>query len=294
MFFIKKSFILQRVKQSKLETKMVKTQTKTTKTTAKKPVKKEVAPTAKKVAKPQAKVTKSPVKTTKKAIQPDVVAQSTKKKTVVKKKTVAKKAPVKSVTITLEEPVSTYATETSNQTPVLTVENNSRNILQLYFDNWINMFALKGRASRSEFIAFWSVAILLFPIFVPYAVFSAQLSYAVIIASALLIAALFTLSIRRFHDMNRSGFWGGFLFVAVFGILSTLATLPQFTIIYIFSIFGYFVLSLISGTKGSNKYGEQPVKPSKVAIAFNTLLSFSLVFTGVKLVQLLVIFFQGY
>ena len=275
---------------------MAKTQTKTKKTTTS-----TTSKTTKKTAKP---VEKKTVKTTAKA-QPKEVKKTTKvapaksvqKKSTPKKKPATKKEPIKTVTVTFDEPAIVTPIESVSvvlpqaETPL---KPATRNILQLYFDNWINMFSFTGRAGRAEFIAFWSIAILLFPIFVPYAIFSANLSYAVIIASALLIGALFTLSIRRAHDIGRNGFWGALLFVTVFGILSTLASLPQFTIIYIFSIFGYFILSLISGTKGVNKYGEEPVKPSKLAIAINTLLAFSLVFTGVKLVQLLVIFFQGY
>ena len=267
---------------------MVKTQTKT---------KSKTSSTTKKTTKTSAKSQPKQTKTTKVSSveKKEVVA----KKTAPKKKSTPKITPVKTVTVTVEHPTVIEPVEklTTVSTPIFqesVQKEKTRNILELYFDNWIHMFSFSGRASRAEFITFWSIAILLFPVFVPYAVFSANLSYAVIIASALLIAALFTLSIRRFHDIGRSGFWGGLLFVTVFGILSTLASLPQFTIIYIFSIFGYFLLSLISGTKGPNKYGEKPLKPSKLAIAFNTLFSFSLVFTGVKLVQLLVIFFQGY
>lgn len=273
------------MEQHKLETKMAKTQTKANKTStskAKTSAKKEVKPVKKKTIKTTTK------KTTTRS-----------EKTVVKKTAPKKKASVKTVTVTLDQPVVMERVDPVMSVPTIQElvqkeKPKTRNILELYFDNWIHMFSFSGRASRAEFITFWSIAILLFPVFVPYAIFTASLSYAVIIASALLIAALFTLSIRRAHDMGRSGFWGALIFITVFGILSTLANLPQFTIIYIFSIFGYFLLSFISGTKGANKYGDEPVKPSKIAIAFNTLFSFSLVFTGVKLVQLLVIFFQGY
>lgn len=267
---------------------MVKTQSKTKKTTTSTSTK-----TTKKATKPVEKKTTKTTKVAKKV----VAVEAVQKKSTSQKKHAVKKEPIKTVTVTFDNPAVVTPVESvsvvlpQNEAPL---KPATRNILQLYFDNWVNMFTFSGRANRAEFLAFWSVAILLFPIFVPYAIFSQGLSYAVIIASALLIGALFTLSIRRAHDIGRNGFWGAFLFITVFGILSTLASLPQFTIIYIFSIFGYFILSLISGTKGANKYGEEPVEASKIAIAINTLLAFSLVFTGVKLVQLLVIFFQGY
>lgn len=267
---------------------MVKTQSKTKKTTTSTSTK-----TTKKATKPVEKKTTKTTKVAKKV----VAVEAVQKKSTSQKKHAVKKEPIKTVTVTFDNPAVVTPVESvsvvlpQNEAPL---KPATRNILQLYFDNWVSMFTFSGRANRAEFLAFWSVAILLFPIFVPYAIFSQGLSYAVIIASALLIGALFTLSIRRAHDIGRNGFWGAFLFITVFGILSTLASLPQFTIIYIFSIFGYFILSLISGTKGANKYGEEPVKASKIAIAINTLLAFSLVFTGVKLVQLLVIFFQGY
>lgn len=272
---------------------------KTTKSITKKVQKKEVEPTPKKTTKKVAtkvttkKAVKEPTKSTKKvkeAVAP--VAKKTTKSTT-KSKSI-KKEPIKTVTVVLDEPVFEKTAPAVNESQQ-SVEptKKTRNIFQLYFDSWLNMFSFKGRASRSEFLVFWNVSILLFPLLIPYSVFSANLSYAIIIAFSLLIAALFTLSVRRFHDMGRSGLWGAFLFILVFGILSSLANLPQFTIIYIFSIFAYFVLSLISGTKGPNKYGDEPVKPSLIAIALNTFLSYALVFTGVKLIQLLVIFF-GY
>ncbi len=272
---------------------------KTTKSTTKKVQKKEVEPTSRKATKKVAtkvattqKAVKAPTKSAKKVKEVATpVAKKTTKSTA-KAKSI-KKEPIKTVTVVLDEPVFEKVAPTVNE-PQQSVEptKKTRNIFQLYFDSWLNMFSFKGRASRSEFLVFWNISILLFPLLIPYSVFSANLSYAIIIAFSLLIAALFTLSVRRFHDMGRSGFWGALLFVLVFGILSTLASLPQFTVIYIFSIFAYFVLSLISGTKGPNKYGDEPVKPSLIAIILNTFLSYALVFTGVKLIQLLVIFFR--
>ena len=270
---------------------------KTTTSTTPKTTKKVAKPVEKKTVKTAAKAQHKEVKKTTKVTKKIEVVEPVQKKSTPKKKTATKRTPIKTVTVTLEQPAVVTPVETVSvvlSQPETAVKPATRSILELYFDNWIHMFSFSGRASRAEFVAFWSIAILLFPIFVPYAVFSANLSYAVIIASALLIGALFTLSIRRAHDIGRNGVWGALLFIIVFGILSLLANIPQYTIAYIFSIFGYFSLALISGTNGANKYGEEPVKPSKLAIAFNTLLAFSLVFTGVKLVQLLVIFFQGY
>lgn len=287
---------------------MEKTQSKTKKTAkpvAKKSQKKETETVSKKTTKKVAvksvavqKVSKTPTKSTKKVkeIIPPVektVAKKTTKSTTRAK--AVKKAPVKTVTVVLDDPVvETQTTPVLEQQTSVEPAKKTRNIFQLYFDSWLNMFSFEGRASRTEFLVFWNVSILLFPLLVPYSVFSTNLSYAIIVAFSLLIAALFTLSVRRFHDIGRSGVWGALLFILVFGILSTLASLPQFAIIYIFSIFGYFILSLISGTKGPNKYGDEPVKPSKVSIALNTLLSYALVLTAVELIRLLVIFFEYY
>jgi uncharacterized membrane protein YhaH (DUF805 family) len=88
---------------------------------------------------------------------------------------------------------------------------------------------------------------------------------AVIIWLALLIPAI-AVGIRRLHDTDRSGWWlGGFLilyFGSVFipraagGAASALGAIVGIVIL-VYAI-GLFVLMLLDGTKGPNKYGPDP------------------------------------
>ena len=102
-------------------------------------------------------------------------------------------------------------------------------------------FVVKGRASLSEFWWFqliWVVAYLSIIVFSsnePIVFFS--------IGIIILIAIpLFTVSIRRLHDTNKSGLYILWNFVPFIGGL----------------IFMVFMIG--TGTKGKNKYGPDPLK----------------------------------
>jgi len=59
------------------------------------------------------------------------------------------------------------------------------------------------------------------------------------------------LSIRRFHDLDRSGWW-------VFGFFLA-GNLP---VIGILASLGNFIWFMIQGTEGSNTYGQDPLAPN--------------------------------
>lgn len=79
-------------------------------------------------------------------------------------------------------------------------------------------------------------------------------------------------TIRRLHDINFSGYW--ILAPVIFGLIAIIFALlpfpadsPTLFVLVSISIFFYgfsqlalFILTLIPGTKGVNKYGEEPEK----------------------------------
>jgi len=65
-----------------------------------------------------------------------------------------------------------------------------------------------------------------------------------------------TITIRRFHDFNQSGF----IALILYGIVLILSALvPPAGVIFEFILF--VVLLLIKGTDGHNSYGPDPTKP---------------------------------
>lgn len=133
-----------------------------------------------------------------------------------------------------------------------------------------------GRASRSEFwwfmlfgvliTAVFSVALVLLAGFGnivaigPDAVFTggvAVIGIAFLVVSAALIVPFIAVFVRRFHDINLSGWWylaciiGGF--VPLIGLLATLAP---------------YVVGLIKGTPGDNKFGPDPLIEQNTADVF--------------------------
>ena len=112
------------------------------------------------------------------------------------------------------------------------------------FRNWNK---LGGRASRSEF---WFWYLFLIAVSFGYLfLYGALLSRLGVIASLLAVIVIvigfvsivpsFTMTVRRLHDTNRSGWW---LLIALipFGSLVIL------------------VFYCLDGTQGSNKYGDRP------------------------------------
>lgn len=119
-------------------------------------------------------------------------------------------------------------------------------------------FQFEGRASRREFISFYVfccfvplAAILAFALllyFVTYTIFSYQFfifanitAFSVIIFAVLNIIftiVTLSLSVRRLHDFNCSGWW--YILMLLFGSLTTI------------------MLMIIPGNENSNYYREQP------------------------------------
>ena len=153
----------------------------------------------------------------------------------------------------------------------------TRNIFQIYFEGWKKIFSIKGRANRSEFFSFWSLNLPL--LFLLNPVFEISwLNYICICLSLIILFALFTLTIRRFHDLGYPTLLSILTFLLVFGLLNPLAILePLYTAAYIISVFAYFLIGLCPGQQQENKFGKEPKKPSKIAITLTFMFSLILI-----------------
>ena len=107
-------------------------------------------------------------------------------------------------------------------------------------------FVIKGRASRSEY---WFLQLLLFPLYLILAVMENSYSDDVIILGGivgvivlLLVIPTLTVTIRRFHDINKSGWFVLLNFIPFVGWIIILAMLAG------------------KGTEGKNRFGEYPLK----------------------------------
>ena len=204
--------------------------------------------------------------------------QKKKKSTTTSKKKTTKKARVIDQKIS-KEPISEQLVikETDFKESENISTKKTRNIFQIYFEGWKKIFSIKGRANRSEFFSFWSLSLpilfLLNPIFE-----TSWLNYVGIFLSLIVLFALFTLTIRRFHDLGYPTPLSILIFLFVFGLLNPLALInPIFTVSYIIFVFAYFIIGVLPGQQQENKFGKKPEPASKIAIAITLLLSLFLI-----------------
>ncbi|MDR0734190.1 MAG: DUF805 domain-containing protein [Elusimicrobiota bacterium] len=105
-------------------------------------------------------------------------------------------------------------------------------------------FQIRGRASRAQYSSFTAWQILILILLGVLIHFLPQFSKTIgIIVNLFLIASfipMLTIGIRRLHDLDRSG-W-----------LMVLAFIPLINLIF------FLVLLLHPGTKGENRFGEEP------------------------------------
>lgn len=205
------------------------------------------------------------------------ITENTKK---VKKSTVSiKEEAVLIENQTPSSQISSQSTEKINHQKV----KNTRNIFQIYFTGWKNLFSIKGRANRAEFISFWSLSLpILFLLNPQYD--EEWINYICSFVSLIVLFGLFTLTIRRTHDLGQRGFWGALLFLLVFGGLNTLAGITYtYAIGYIVTVFLYFLMMLLPGEKSDNRFGKSPKKASKIALILTAGLSLFLLRSAVRL-----------
>ena len=112
------------------------------------------------------------------------------------------------------------------------------------------LFSSAGRINRSRF---WLGVLILIPIFlvvrvallVMYATVLTNLLSTILILEAVCLVVFawmfFSLSTKRWHDMNKSGNWNFLVLIPLAGWLWMLLE-----------------LGIVSGTDGPNRYGEKP------------------------------------
>jgi uncharacterized membrane protein YhaH (DUF805 family) len=241
---------------------------------------KKKAPTRKELSKKTISKPTSPKKTTKSSTGKTKSKQITKQTTSLKEDLITSHQETASINT---EPFSKKEPSISTVKEKTKKIRNTRNIFQLYFAGWKNIFRFKGRANRSEFISFWSLSIPLFFLCNP-AFDDKILDTIMIILSSVIMLALFTLTIRRFHDLGENGFWGGLIFILVFAAFNILApTNPLLSVLYIISVFLYFIFSLLPGEQKNSKYGNPPKPTSRIALIFVLIFSTILIHSGSNL-----------
>jgi uncharacterized membrane protein YhaH (DUF805 family) len=127
-----------------------------------------------------------------------------------------------------------------------------------------------GRASRSEywwFILFYMLVLFAMAFVAGVAgAFSNQGGVSALATVFLVIGGLFILAIilplislqvRRFHDRNLSGWW--YLALVVLGLVPYIGFVASLAI---------FVINLLRGTDGPNKFGPDPFRPEARAEVF--------------------------
>ena len=120
-----------------------------------------------------------------------------------------------------------------------------RELMDYYFTCWQKAFVLEGRARRSEYW-FWNLGNFL----LVFAFAFAGLPQLIVALQVLVIIPTICVSIRRLHDIGKSGWW--FL----------LAPIPIINLIFL-----YFFCC--DSTPGANKYGPSP-KSDSLAIPAST------------------------
>lgn len=139
-----------------------------------------------------------------------------------------------------------------------------------FFDGlfWF-MFSLRGRISRDAFIAFFAVALMLFPF--PAAAMAwagLPLIYPVLVGTGVAYV-LFAVLVKRFHDSGSSAFWlvamlviGAVAASAMFKVVAFpfLSEAVVSMLCAVFGLFGLFCLylSFAKGTLVGNRYGKEP------------------------------------
>ena len=125
-------------------------------------------------------------------------------------------------------------------------------VSSVLFKNYVNF---SGRARRSEFwyynLFLWIIYIALYIIFMQVVNDLSDWKSAIYIVLLYLFIYLFTflpslaVSVRRLHDVNRTGKWIFLLFVPILNFLIAIA---------------FLIWSFSPGTDGANNYGDDPKK----------------------------------
>ena len=103
-------------------------------------------------------------------------------------------------------------------------------------------FVFEGRASRSEY---WWFQLIVSPSYLISEIVESEISYFFLGITLFTLIPAISAGVRRLHDTNKSGFFILISFIPIIGGLILL----------------FFFVS--EGTKGKNKYGQNPLKKNK-------------------------------
>jgi uncharacterized membrane protein YhaH (DUF805 family) len=148
-------------------------------------------------------------------------------------------------------------------------------MIKYYFSVLAN-FSFKGRARRAEY--WW------FAVFNAMAVFALNMvgkyfgltfdapadqygpaaseSILTLVYELLTFIQLLALTVRRFHDRSLSGWWLLLFIASALAVLILTPLVPALSAAGILPVLGvaifFFVITVLPGTAGPNKYGEDP------------------------------------
>ncbi len=108
-------------------------------------------------------------------------------------------------------------------------------------------FRSSGRANRREYACYLSAMVILGITYItldPYETFETWPARIVFLIGLIFSIPFFAASVRRFHDLNRTGWWALILLIPFIGTLLGI------------------VLACLKGTPGDNRFGPPP-KPLK-------------------------------
>lgn len=131
-----------------------------------------------------------------------------------------------------------------------------------------------GRARRTEVIYYWIASILIGVVLNFTATTFASFETSLIVGEVLrlvVVIPMFALFVRRVHDQDRSGWWGALLPVSLLLSLPLMLTeirgdvpaviearTSPLTVVSGVLGLAVFVLCLLPGTEGPNRYGPDP------------------------------------
>ena len=131
------------------------------------------------------------------------------------------------------------------------------------------LFSFRGRISRDQFLIFWTLSLLFWP--VP-ALFAALSGYALEFLGAGLCVFLYivaTITVKRFHDSGTSSAW--LIFTVLFTLFVGLLVLRILNLAFVgptvlYALVGLSLLLMVfcvylcfaKGSIGENRYGKEP------------------------------------
>ena len=124
----------------------------------------------------------------------------------------------------------------------------------------MNPFKLPSRINRTTHLA--AVNLYLFAILIVNDLFG---KFSIFILKWVFMLSVIILKVKRFHDINYSGWWVLLLMAPVLVISKEFVLLSEMhQFILLLGIFCGLALFVAPGTKGDNRFGPEPKKASKL------------------------------